>query len=266
MKSHIQIPKCILKAFAQDNNAYFMYDVNANKIRRGHPKTTLTEEDYYSEHMEYLLCQKVENPLCKMLDFSKQTILMDPSVLVDSDILDISLTYAKSVIARSPSLCRGVFDHSLYSQFVSQQCRHDIVVAYAMTDSLLDNFFACYDRSFIVNQTESPFVLPTRGIYDCRLNDVSCLVVPIQPHCAILFKEKDKHILNITSSNNVIVILPIGFDDYVMKLNSFAFLRQNQEHDGYVVCHRKEILESLSIQVRSSAPRKSKGEHNDVGL
>jgi len=58
MNSHIQIPKCVFKEFAKDNKGFFKYNIKTKIISRGYPKTTLTEEDYYSEKMEKTLNKK----------------------------------------------------------------------------------------------------------------------------------------------------------------------------------------------------------------
>ena len=35
------------------------------------------------------------------------------------------------------------------------------------------------------------------------------------------------------------------FDDVAMKINSYALQRQIQDKIGYIVCHKKEVLNSL---------------------
>lgn len=245
MNSHIQIPKCVFKEFAKDNNGFFKYNIKTKIISRGYPKTTLTEEDYYSEEMEKTLNKKIETPLRQLLDFSKEIIAMNTFVPITEDILQIALTYAKSVIARSPNLYDSVIHHSIYFQFTNKQNQHDVTVSYAMRDETLKSFFDKYDISFMINQTACPLVLPTRGIYDFRINKVQCLCVPINPECAVLFKEKGKHIHVDQESDSVITIIPNCLESFVMRMNAYAFHRQKGDMNGYVICHQKNILELL---------------------
>ena len=69
--------------------------------------------------------------------------------------------------------------------------------------------------------------------------------VPLNPTCAIFFKEKGKAIHKSNDGETEITILPEGFDDVARKINSFALQRQLQDRIGYIVCHQKEVLNSL---------------------
>ena len=112
----------------------------------------------------------------------------------------------------------------------------------------MEELFDKFDISFMINETATPFVLPTRGIYEYQINDVLCMNVPLNTQCAIFLKEKGKTIHKSNYDEAEIAILPEGFDDVAMKINSYALQRQRQDGIGYVVSHDYATLSSLTIK------------------
>lgn len=225
MNSHIQMPKCILKEFAKVNNGFYKYNVQDGIINRSFPKSTFTEEDYYSDTMEKMLNRFVETPLKKLLDFARTLPNKPLPIVLDNEIREIALFFAKSLIARSPVLYSAVLKKSIFFQVASKQNQHDSIVDHAMRNKKMDELFERFDFSFMINETSTPFVLPTHGIYEYQIEDVLCMNVPLNPHCAILFKEKGKTILKSNEGEAEIVIIPKGVDDVAMKINSYALQR-----------------------------------------
>lgn len=245
MNSHIQMPKCILKQFALDNNGFYKYDIQKGRINRGFPKSTFTEPDYYSETIEKAFNLLVENPLKKVLDYAKGFEEETLPEIMSTETREIAIMYLKSLIARSPLLLSSVKENSVFLQFASKQAQHDITATYAMQEEKMEALFNKFDFSFMINETNTPFVLPTRGLYEYQINGVLCINAPINPKCCIMLKEKGKVIHPNNKEKNLITILPKTFDDIVMKVNSFAMQRQKQDNIGYVVCHIKSVLEQL---------------------
>jgi len=97
----------------------------------------------------------------------------------------------------------------------------------------------------MVNETQTPFVLPTRGLYEYKLREELCINVPLNPQCAIMFEECDENEISQRFQSRI-VVMQKGYDDVVMKMNGYAMERQCQEKLGYVVCKDRDILSQLS--------------------
>lgn len=246
MNSHIQIPKCVFREFALNNHGFYKYSVKSHKITRGYPKTTFTEENYYSETMEHILSKSVESPLNKLLTFARELPNTSLPITYNAEIADIALTYAKSLVARNPLLCESAISHSLLGQFLPKRDQHDYCVSHAMTNEKMTELFSQFDLSFIVNQTETPFVLATRGLYDFTINKTICMISPLNPYCGLFFIEKCKTIHSQGNGEKEIMFIPTEFDDVVMKINSFALARQMSDGIGYVLSHDSDILVDLT--------------------
>ena len=244
MDSHITVPKCVLKQFALDKNGFYKYNVQTKIISRGYPRTTFTEEGYFSKSMETMLSDEVETPLNKLFKFVKLFDVFDLPSIIPAKISEIAVNYVKALIARSPMLFDSAKKESIFLQFMTEQEQHDLIVYYAMQEEKMDEIFDRFDLSFMINESDTPFVLPIRGVYEYRINNVLCMNIPLNPRCSLMFKEKGKQIHR-DNKNIEIMFIPKGYDDIAKKLNGFAFQRQKQDGKGYVVCNKKMVLEEL---------------------
>ncbi len=245
MDSHILIPKQTFKEFLKNYEFYYKYDVLHKKITKGFPKTTFTEKDYYSVGMEKKLNRYIETPLKELLNFCRNfTISKSENIIVDEPLLDIAWTYFKSLIARNPKMCKSVSEHSVFFQFLTSQEQHDITVDLTMANLEKQDFSQKLDISFLINETNIPFVLPTRGMYEHIINNVMCYAVPINPYVCLYFKEKGR-LIHEKDDKNSYFLISKDMDEIVHQLNEFAFIKQNNDGIGYVVSSDKSILEDL---------------------
>ena len=63
MNSHITVPRSVFDEFLNDKGCLFKYEIENDRISRGFPRTTYTEEGYYSDIIEAALNKHVETPL-----------------------------------------------------------------------------------------------------------------------------------------------------------------------------------------------------------
>ena len=246
MDSHIQIPKVAFKEFVNDKDFFFKYEIPTNELKKGFPKRTFTEEDYYSKEMEEALSKHIETPLKKLL-VRARTLQTDPKVFsIDTELIDLGWAYVWSLLARNPTLHNTFSEHIYYAQFcMSSQQQHDhmVKVGIKATSKWLNE--DSFDFSFIINRTSTQFVLPTRGIRECAINGILSMLIPLNPYCAILLKSQGQPIHSNMPSNTVLEILP-GEDERIKFFNKNAILRQLNDGVGCVVCSNKEtILDSL---------------------
>ena len=245
MDSHITIPKSVYKEFVNEKNFYYKYDVKNVKVSKGNPKKTFTEEGYFSDTIEKKLNKFVETPLRELLNFCRELITFDgESIIISNHIKNIAWAYLQSLWARNPKMCEMLSNNSVYYQFVSLQNQHDIAVDLMMDESKKEVLMRIWDLSILINKTDTRFVLPTRGVYEHTINGVVCLAVPINPYVCLHFKEKGKHIHKGDEKNSYLIISK-DMDEFVQKLNSFAFINQKNDGVGYVVSSDKNILEQL---------------------
>jgi len=73
VRSHIQMPKMVMKNFHNCKNELYYYDFNSQEIKKGHAKTLYREEGYYSKTVEDFLGKTIEQPLSKLIAFLQKS-------------------------------------------------------------------------------------------------------------------------------------------------------------------------------------------------
>ena len=245
MNSHITVPRLIYNEFTGENGYLYKYEIEKNLISKTFPKSTFTKENYYSNLMEKKLSIHVENPLKKLVYYARQ-LRNDDFYAWNEEMIEIAKIYVKSLFARSPLVCKEAVTKSIFLQFAkkNEQIEHDMVVDNVMSNSCAEKLNRDYDYSFMVNKTQTPFVIPTSGMYGFGINGAKCINVPLTPWCAISMRQKGKIFTG--EVQNPIEVVPDGMDDLIMQLNYFAFRSQKRDGIGYVVCGRRDILKTLA--------------------
>ena len=73
MKSHVLLPRCVLKQFEDKNNALYLYYFQSHEIKKEHAKSINTKIDYYSELGERYLSNNVEEEIGNLIRFLKSS-------------------------------------------------------------------------------------------------------------------------------------------------------------------------------------------------
>lgn len=237
MNSHILIPKCVLKKFVNDKQYYFKYDIITDKITKAYPKTTNTAPDYFSPKMEKDLSEKIERPLTQLYKYYENFDFDCTESYLDEDTKIIALNYARSLITRNPSFFDFTKNNAIYIQFMSEQNQHDLVVDYSMDSRICGDLFQNIDVSFIINKTQTPFILISNGYYPFILNCEKYVHIPLSTHFGIILKQKD------LSDKIPLFILNEGYDKIIDNLNKVAFSTQKKEQTGFIISNRRECVE-----------------------
>lgn len=249
MKSHIQMPKCILKNFTNENNHFFCYDVISKQVSKGHPKSLNTSPDFYSLEMEDFLSNYIEKPfseIIKIMDkIAKTTCYFE---LTKNDINKI-INFARALLVRNPLLIEEATQSSRLIHLKDQQTKNSNAVLGGLTvaanDKLFDNFFP----TVLNNQTSVPLFLPILGIYEYYHEDEHQMLIPINPYTAILFFEK-KYMSRYRDSSGKIAKFLVTDDKSIINLNFEAIAQQIRMKYGCVISPTKDFLKKLTNEFK----------------
>lgn len=238
--SHIQMPKCVLKRFSDEQNRLSYYDVQKGVLsKNGHAKSINTQLGYYSESTETFLNKYIEAPFSRFLhkvhsiDFNSEN--PDMSVLND----DIIFLYIYSLISRSPSILSISDNYSNIWSSLNVQHQHDFAAIRGIILAKKNCFLSNFAVSLMINQTKKPLILPTIGIYSFKKKDVIHIVAPISPQLAIILIEKK------LNNSKTIPLYTISDEVFLDYLNAKAFKAQQNEKNGFVVSPDLSILEDI---------------------
>ena len=233
--SHIQMPKVVIKQFADKDNFVYYYDFSSNMVKRGHAKTIYTENNYYSERVEKILSAEVETGLGELIKRLKKTSFNDDASEL-KPYLENAFEYLYSLIARSPSF-HAKNDLDFQELSLNNQGRHDYIAARGIRllsdNNLLNNK---YHVGIIDNRSEHEFVLPANGIVQFGKRKLFC---PLTPRRGVVFEpivEKDE-------SKQVNVWEADG--DIVHDMNIKAIKQEFMREKRYVIARDKGMLETF---------------------
>lgn len=242
MNSHIQMPKAILKKFVNEQNFYYKFDVKKRKINRGFPKSTYTQEDYYSEHVELFFNQAVESHLNQLHNYIKDIEEKELPITIENKIIGIIKNYINLLLIRSENFHNSILNGSIFSELIPVQNPRDKIISKSLESKTINEFVDNLEISFLYNKTKVPFVLPTRGLYQFDYKNISCFNLPIDPYFGIWARMPNK-IIN--ENNDGLLVIESHEDTIVNILNHKALHQQINDGVGYVVSQNKELLENL---------------------
>ncbi len=250
INSHIQMPKCVLKRFENDNNSFFYYIVEKDLIgKNGHAKSINTELGYYSKNTEEFLNNNVETPFSDLLykidkiDFDSPALTFEKQSEIDKTVK----RFIYSLMVRSPQMIKEIKKNSVFYQFLSPQEQHDYAAEMGLSHAEEIDPFKDYLVTFAVNKSSIPYVLPMNGVYCIIIDGMETMFLPISPELSIVLmsKEGESKIIR----NNMISMLLIKDSKYTMKLNKYAFLTQKEVGKGYIVSSKRTALEKMRLVI-----------------
>lgn len=244
VNSHIQMPKCVLKRFENENHSFYYYDVEKSIIgSNGHAKSINTQLGYYSKDVEQYLNDNIEAPFSSALQFIDSTNFDEPGFCVSPEFQSNVKSFIYALIAREPKILSVVDEYSVFWDLLSEQAQHNFAAVKGTELAHEQGFFDSYVVTFSVNKTKKPFVLPMCGIYSYKLHDSIHVNLPVSPQIAITLVEPkgvsklfNKNILNMYSIEN---------ESIVDCFNGKAFKTQCNAGWGYLVSPEKNVLEEL---------------------
>ena len=157
VNSHIQMPKCVLRNFADEQQTVHYFDFEENAIKIGRAASLNTELGYYSQDTEDYLRDNIETPFGKVMAFLKG-ISKDDTFSVSDTLFDDVRKFLYSLMSRSPNMLDSVTKSSAFFQFLPKQAQHDYVavtgIQIAQNRGLFDDWQITSQPSCIVEGSE----------------------------------------------------------------------------------------------------------------
>lgn len=244
VKSHIQMPRCVLKQFEDDACTLYYYDFTQKCIKKGHAKSLNREEGYYSEEMEGYLNKRVETPFSQVLHTISRMDRTCEDMTMPPDMLDKILRYLYALVRRSPEFLESSIDQqSALMELLSEQQKHDYTAYFGIEESAEKGFFSDWIITFLINTTDTPFVLPQCGMYSYTFNGSLAINLPITPYHAIAIMHPSLAARMI--EGNVIRMLEVNENERVELFNRAAFRYEMKYNKRRVVSNSRELISAL---------------------
>jgi len=243
IKSHIQMPKFMLRQFENEKHELFYFDVDSGEIICGRAKSINVKEEYYSENVEGILSQAIERPFSQVIHYLEKIDFDARSFTVDPGIIETTKTFLNALLARNPNTFQKTQEVSVFLQFLDRQSQHDISVLTCINEASKLGFFDKMHLTFTVNKTMIPFVLPLCGFY--WYNGGKNINLPISPKLAITLVDEEE-MCKVILNNRIRMYLADKESD-VRKLNYIAFQEQLRQGYGSIISPCMNALEDLIV-------------------
>ena len=241
INSHIQMPKFLLKRFEDEEKRFFCYDIKDQSIRTSNAESINTGIGYFSEAVEKILNQSIEQPFSSLLRYI-DTINFDAnSFVIKRGFVRKTKSFLYALLARNPIVYEKIRKISIYTQFLDQQSQHDISVITAIKEAeklaILDEYYP----TFTVNKSNTPFVLPLCGFYWMN----KCINLPIDPKHAITMVNKEK--LEEIIDKDTIHMYLVTKESEADRLNYFAYQEQRRQGYGNIISSKEKPIRNMLL-------------------
>ena len=247
MKSHMQMPKCVLKQFTIKEgtlkNKLYLYDFNTKDFRVSTPDGVNTCEGGYRDEVENELSGKIESPLGRLIAFVKSEEFEKQHFSLSKNLNEAIYNYIYALIARSPQMLQQVKEQSIFSDLYTEQDFRSLTVLMGLITANEENLFKKYTPTFFINNSNEPFILPLCGAYDMQKSNGEQLIqLPITEKVAI--RMIDNRFLNNYINDSKLVRLSSSNDKVIQQFNHIAYLVQQRKGNGVLIASNKSALEN----------------------
>ena len=248
INSHIQMPKLLLKRFHNKNNKFFYYDVKGNFIgTNGTAESTNTKLGYYSIEIENYFRDNIETPLGNFLALIEQNGFKTQTLGLPSNFSDIAKNFMRALVARSPSFLEQMKSEESVLINLPETKQHDLVAKIGINIANEHEIFSDYIVTFMINDTNIPFVLSVDGIYNYTLNGHSVINLPISPKAAISLIH-ESYVERVLYQDGAVAMFVINEIDKIKLMNYCSFSSQIKQKFGRIICPERAELERLKAE------------------
>lgn len=246
IRSHVQMPKLLLKRFQNKKHRFFYYDIRKNFIgTNGTAESLNTERGYFSPEMEQYLSQNIETPFGKILSVIDRIDFEQECFLMPADFENLTKTFVYALMARDPHEIEDANRDMFFSQILfPKQTRHDCLTLRRIKIASKRDFLSGYLLTFMLNETDVPFVLPISGIYGYQMGKYRINSLPVTPKIALCFVHIDDAEDLIVGENKT-SLLKVTNPTMIRKINEKAFKAQINRNHGWLICPYREELDRL---------------------
>lgn len=192
-KSHIQLPRFILKRFMNADGEVFYLDCNDFSIQAKGPRMLGQEQGYYSSAMEDYLDKNIEDPfgklVAKVLPFAEGK---RKCIRLDAESVEVCKRYITAAMIRSRLALHVFMKGSITAQLFPDQVNHDELVFLGIQNEHgASELLQSYKLVITVNHTDCMFVVPQNSYFIASSCDMPCVVIPVSPVLAFQLVPQD---------------------------------------------------------------------------
>lgn len=246
MDSHVQMPKLVLRHFANEHGGLYYYDCESKRIKRSGAGKINVIRDYYSDGVEDILNRTIERLFGKVIEVIETIDYEHPNVLFSKEQEKTIREYARALIVRSPKQHKDISDETVFFSELPSQQQHDMATLFGLKYMEDQRFFNNMISTVMVNRTTTPFVLPMIGMYEVSINGERLIIMPVTSKHAILLFSKELSDKVITSNGKI--LFHLVDEERAKEFNFHAMETEIATNKVAVASGEKKVLEEISAE------------------
>lgn len=241
LKSHIQVPKLLLKRFCNDDKL-FVLNTNTDTIHSSSASTYNKTLGFYSMYFEKYLNYNYEDKLGNLISDIECFVYNKHDKLVVKDILGFAEKIYRMSLFRNPRFIKSVNEQSLTSILIDGGYDHEHI-AYMMEDmniKLLKNM-----KVFLmVNKTTLGLVTLKSMISNIKTKGYDCMILPLDPKFALMIVPNEYYKMRIEEHGED-SYMTIEDEKTLISINNIIY--ENAKYYGDDIIGIKSDLDNILV-------------------
>ena len=248
MKSHIQLPNCILQYFRDqadpEKKVWYLW-LSDNSIKRASARKLGTSKGYYSQEMESHLNAHIESPAAELFTKIRRFCEDDKSENITLSGADeiVFKVFLKNLLSRGSVARDSFLKTSLTAQLCSEQNNNDMRVWFGTGIlSSIDDILADMRMIILINRSKCNLVAPRNFFYIVPYDNVYCIMAPISPNIALALLPRER--FGDFKHNNTYICPEINDEQQIRDFNIYALKYEYAYNKEFIAsCSRQEVEE-----------------------
>lgn len=240
LKSHKQIPKCLLKRFV-DKDILYCINTSNNSIFHSSASTYNRELGYYSMYFEKYLSYNYENGLGKLIKKIEPFVYDKEENLILEDIYNIIEKMFRMALFRNPRFIESVNSESLSSILIDGGYDGEHIAM--MMEDMNHNFLKDMKIFIMTNKTSMGLITLKSMISNVSINGYQSMILPLDPKFAIMIvpEEYYKNRIGEYGVNSYMTVE----DDKILLLLNKTIYEYAKYYKEDVIGNKKDLEEVL---------------------
>lgn len=245
IKSHIQIPKMLLKGFSFDENIInengkpqhysFVWRINKSlQVEKVNIQSENTEFCFYDDEIETFL-KRIEDSFGN-LKTRIRLLSKGASINLSSEDILITRTMCMLACLRSQSIQQSVAEKSVFVDGTNMPIQNLLIALGIEHSDEIFSWIISSNISFIKNNTTKNLILPKWYATAIQNGGWQEFVIPIDPKLAILLSERKFY------DNGNLFVAQIDTDKDLQRLNKEFITKEYNNNEGVLYAKEKDDL------------------------
>lgn len=249
VKSHVQMPKGLMKAFShrtENGRCVYYLDLKDMEIKEEKINELGTKKGLYNPMSEAILDRFYESPFFEAIqNVKKFTEGKQENLSFNQQEKEALLNFLKISIMRSNATRQKAEETSFVASIFPNAYRAVLIPTMHLVMNEI-SFLDGYHISILINRSRLRLVAPRNCVSFSFKDDILYYVLPLSPQVAILYQPDELYRLLFDENGNLCYSLAeVGDEEFIQSINLVAGINEKDFNNEFLIGAGREELEIL---------------------